>query len=96
MVELERIMLVIRVELWPHGREEDRELLGIATVSNDGTGDKHTGNYTVALSKWEPHADQLWKSDYVKGFPRLKRGPWDLLYRALRACVGKRNPHPNE
>lgn len=34
--------------------------------------------------------------DYVEGdiekFDRLKRGPWDLLYVALKAIVGERNP----
>jgi hypothetical protein len=40
-----------------------------------------------------PLARELWRCGEVKGFPRQSRGhgPWDLLYRALRATVAQRN-----
>lgn len=36
-------------------------------------------------------AKKKWKSGGVAGFPRLKLGAWDLLYRVLQSAVGNRN-----
>lgn len=60
--------------------------------------------YHVRLSKWAPKDDQTWKQTslvltgtetveaIVERFDREQRGPWDLIYLALKACVGRRNP----
>lgn len=38
-----------------------------------------------------PLASSVWKSTRIEGFPRVARGVWDLLYRALVNTVGTRN-----
>lgn len=83
-------MLRITVELLPKGDASRSRHLGTAYITNDGSGDTQHGNYTVVLSKWDkPSA--VWREGRVEGFPRRSRGSWDLLFRALRACVGVRN-----
>lgn len=87
-------MIVVKVEMWPLGKEEGAREIGRAHISNDGTGDRATGHYNVKLLKSAEYAKRLggtWKAGRVEGFPRLTLGPWDLLYRALVACVSVRN-----
>jgi len=85
-------MIRVTVELLPGGLEEHAEVLGIATITNDGTGEPNKGNYKARFSKWAPLTTQTWKRSEVKGFRRRTRGAWDLLYLALREAVGDRNP----
>lgn len=86
-------MIVVRIELWPLGSEERKREIGTAVIVNDGTGDRKTGNYHFQLLKSPEFATHpgTWKKGCVEGFPRLRLGPWDLLYRALRASVEYRN-----
>lgn len=69
--------------------------LGVAEIANDGGRSRETGGergaYTVRLSKWAPKLNQTWKTGRVEDFDRKGRGPWDLLYLALKACVHSRN-----
>lgn len=89
-------MLKVTIELWPHGDEERKRTLGTIDIWNDATGTHEVGNYTVRLSK---ELDQVkkkggaWRKGKVTGFARLKKGPYDLLYLALKACgMDQRNP----
>ena len=83
-------MLVVTVEIAPKGDMNRKRHLGTAMIGNDATGDAKLGNYQVILSKWgKPKVE--WKHGTVKAFPRLNRGPWDLLYLALKSVVGGRN-----
>lgn len=67
-------------------------MLGVATISNDGTGSVHGQcSYDVSLSKWAPKLSETWKRGRVEGFNRVKLGPWDLLFQALASVVGGRN-----
>lgn len=86
-------MIRVTIELLPYGFEHNKRTLGIINIANDGSGDQDTGNYNVSLSKEPPIAKTrgIWKRGRVEGFPRLVLGPYDLLYRALKACVGSRN-----
>jgi hypothetical protein len=84
-------MIVVRVELWPFGNQARAIPLGTATITNDGSGGLHVGNYNAEFSKRGAKAS-TWKSSRVEGFPRKRLGAWDLLYRALRSAVGGRNP----
>ena len=84
-------MLRVTVELLPHGMEANKRVLGVATITNDGTGNEAIGNYRATFSKWAPQQDKPWKTGRVEGFHRNLRGPWDLLFRALRSAVGDRN-----
>lgn len=85
-------MIYIRVELWPKGDESRKREIGTAIIDNVG-GTATTGNYRVRLLKSPEYAKRtgVWKQGAVVGFPRLRLGPWDLLFRALAACVSERN-----
>lgn len=88
-------MIVIKVELWPKGDPARAKDMGFATIENDGTGTDKAGNYKVTLFKWTKGGKgsrSIWKQGGVSGFDRMKRGPWDLLFRALRGILGARNP----
>lgn len=79
-------MLVIKVELWPHGDESLKEDFGTIKIINDGTGDVQTGNYTVEASHTGTYRSRkgIWKRGAVKGFSR-RLSPYRLICRALRA-----------
>lgn len=89
-------MLVITVDLWPHGNKEKARTLGVAHITNVGGG-KQLGNYLVTVFKRGSTEEQrragkkVWKRFWVLRFPRLRLGCWDLLYRGLRDIVGSRN-----
>jgi hypothetical protein len=88
-------MLRVTIELISAVHSSRSTVLGIAEIINDGETSNKTGgklgSYSVKLSKWAPMLSDVWKRGQVKDFDRVKRGPWDLLYLALRSCVGKRN-----
>jgi len=88
-------MLKVIIELVPGGDEEKSRVLGVATISNDLVESSETngrlGSYLVRLSKWAPNQNQIWKKGKVEGFDRKRKGPWDLLYVALRNTIGGRN-----
>lgn len=78
-------MLVIKFEIWPHGSESNKELLGEAHLWNDGTSDDRPakGNYQLALY-YPPR--KLWRKSKVTGWKRIGN-PWVLLCYALLAAV---------
>lgn len=86
-------MLVIKIELWPGGVEKKARPLGEVHIANDGSGTLDEGDYNVTLFKSPEYAKSpgVWKRGRVRGFPRKRLGPYDLLFRALRACVASRN-----
>lgn len=81
-------MIVVTIELWPHGDSKRKQLLGCGAIANDGSGSNSTGNYNFELSD---RSGKLWKSGEIKGFPRKRLLGWDLLFRILRQAVGERN-----
>lgn len=82
-------MIRVTVELIPLGFLRPVHL-GTADIINDGSGTRGSGNYTVRLSR-RGQPTSIWKTGTVHGFPRLRMGAWDLLFRALREIVGGRN-----
>ena len=87
-------MIVIKVELWPHGDSSKARSLGIGLITNDNTGNGTSGNYFVELLT-AGQQSRKWKSGKVKQFPRKKLLAWDLIYRALHATIGDRNKEPS-
>jgi hypothetical protein len=94
-------VIYVRLELWPRGRRERARLLGEATIANVGGG-AEVASYDFVLLKspeysrtpgdpLNPTARTTWRKGQVRGFRRLKLGPWDLLLRCLMAAVGRRN-----
>ena len=101
-------MLRCTIELLPGGDESRARTIGVVEIANVG-GTREVGNYSVALKKTPPFTGalrQAWKRGLLKGgeddeaivanvegHHRTKRGSYDLLYRALRACgLEARNP----
>lgn len=84
-------MIKITVELVSAIHPSRNRLLGIAEIANDGTGSMTSGNYRVRLSKAGEKSNETWRHGSVKGFPRKRMGGWDLLFLALRSCVGDRH-----
>lgn len=82
-------MLVVKIELWPHGDESRARVLGRAEIANDGSGTRTRGNYVVRLFR-DMTTQTEWRSAIVTGFPRLRLGAFDLLFRALVNTVGNR------
>jgi len=83
-------MIRVTVELISAISPDRNRVLGIAEIANE-SGDELHADYSVRLSKWAPKTGETWKRGEVRGFDKVHRGAWDLLYLALRACVGDRN-----
>lgn len=91
-------MIVVRIELWPGGHSARAREIGRAHIVNcGGSADAALGNYKAQLFKSPEYAKTpgVWRSGAVLGFRRKgpgALGPWDLLLRALAACVRDRSP----
>lgn len=83
-------MLRVTIEVVPRGDESKRRHLGTVEIANEGTGSVESGNYAVRLAKFG-RPQQSWMRGAVRGFDRLRRGPYDLLLQCLIATVGRRN-----
>jgi len=81
-------MLVVKIELWPHGDRSQAQVLATGAVVNTGEGTPTRGEYRVTLFD---KAQRVWKTGKVKDFPRKRLLAWDLLYRALKNMLGDRN-----
>ena len=84
-------MLVVRIELWPHGDRQRSKTLAVMTISNDGTGTTDFGNYLVALGHVTDTPEHLrrggcYKVGKVIGFMR-SLSPYHLVLRALKSTL---------
>lgn len=77
-------MIVVKVELWPGGKEDRKTSLGMAFIVNDRTGTRTHGNYTVMLGKIKD-ATQAYRIGRVVGWAR-RGSPWNLLMLAIAAA----------
>jgi hypothetical protein len=75
-------MLLVTVELIPHGRYDKREVLDTIVIANDGTGDETTGNYSARLVAGN-HPRTQTPDVSVRGFER-SRGALALLREVLK------------
>jgi len=102
-------MLRCTIEILPGGSEERKRTIGCVEIANIGgnveVGQyavvlKKTPPFPGALkAAWRrgviniDHEDDEIIAGRVEGHPRIKRGSYDLLYRALKACgLEKRVP----
>lgn len=80
-------MVVVKIELWPHGDESQMRPLGRIDIANDGTGTVALGNYDATFA----HAGSYYGKEghYKKGrivaFSR-NLSPYHLIARALAAA----------
>lgn len=80
-------MVVVKIELWPHGDQTRRRMLGEMRITNDGEGDEDIGNYNVQLRHsgryWGKGGN--WRTGKIVGFMR-NMSPYHLVVAALQAC----------
>lgn len=81
-------MLVIKIEIWPLGRQDKAREIGRVVISNDGTGTPEIGNYDVALTHAERyhHRPSSWKGGRVVQHKRTL-SPYHLVVRAIKAAL---------
>jgi hypothetical protein len=80
-------MLVLRLELWPHGDPTKAQTLGILHVINDGTGDVKKGNYNIRA--WGKRLNgKPWKTGHINNWPRLRYHGWHLIKECLNSILG--------
>lgn len=93
-------MIVVKIELWPVGREDRAREIGRMYVANIG-GDRARGDYKVAVCRRGQHACP-WphgldadaqktrpaptRTAVVRDYPRRSYTVWRLILRALRGA----------
>ena len=87
-------MVVVKIELWPHGNESEARQIGEARISLDSQShdpNQNSADYQVELR----HAGHYWgkpgnwKSGRLKNHHR-DLSPYHLVMRAIAACLGDR------
>ena len=78
-------MILVTVELIPHGDESKAQVLHVGVIANSGTGTATRGNYRYALS--QRGSKRAWRRGVVRDFPREAHGAWHLLGRALEDAI---------
>lgn len=84
-------MIVVKVELWPFGRESEAEEIGRAYITNDGSGAPNRGNYDVEVCRrgtTEKPSDggTATRTGRVEDYPRRSYNVWRLVKRALKSA----------
>jgi hypothetical protein len=80
-------MLVVKLELWPHGDKREARLLGQLIIANDCTGTAKVGNYTLSMATEDGGAE-------IGRVARHRRstGAWTLVAKALRVLAREATP----
>ncbi len=78
-------MLVVKVELWPHGQESQARTLGTIRIANDGTGTPRRGNYDYAMRGGR---HRMMKTGRITDYARQAYNPWELVRRILQDWKG--------
>jgi hypothetical protein len=79
-----RIVLVVKIEVWPGGNKAGRRVIEVAAIVNDGTGSKLVGNYDCVILTGSK--GKVTNACKVKGHSRSK-GAWVLLKKALEQML---------
>jgi hypothetical protein len=97
-------VIYIKIELWPGGDSTRARVLSEGIIHNVG-GDSARGNYEYLFSKVggfgatvreiaTAQVKKVLRRGAVLNFPRQRLYAHDLVFRALRAAFGERNPPP--
>ncbi len=79
-------MVVVKIELWPHGDHRRKREIGRAVICNDGKGTEATGTYYAAVGHAGTHSGKpgIWRS--VAGVSYRRRlSPYHLVRNAMQA-----------
>ena len=78
-------MIVVTVELWPHGNpsKEARKTLAQMVIANDGSGTMKRGNYTGSTIRKGTLKQQ--RAGRVENHARLHHHVWVLVRKMLEA-----------
>jgi hypothetical protein len=79
-------MLRVTVELIPHGNLDKVETLGVAVITNDGSGDLAVGNYKYIVT------DNFLLDKAIGSIVGHNRqeGFWKLVYLVLKEIFGEK------
>lgn len=78
-------MLVVKIEVWPFGSEEQRRDIAQMVIVNDGTGDLEWGNYDIWVPDPLDHPNDVTTTmpdGRIEDHERIAP-VWDLVERAL-------------
>jgi hypothetical protein len=85
-------MLVVKVDLWPGGREDLGHEIAAAYIWNESDlASMSDYSYELAEKPSSVTSSRTRAAGKVRSFPRRKLGTFDLLYRVLKDAVGDRN-----
>jgi hypothetical protein len=82
-------MIRVTVELIPYGDDHHprRQVLGVATIANDGTGTLSRGNYNFVV---RGKRGRFIADGWVGDFARKQLLVWDLLHAVLDGTFGRK------
>lgn len=86
-------MIVVTIDLWPHGDATRARRLGRGYIWNDGTGTATRGNYG---GRFHGRSRVLEGVLHVTNFPRKRLDVWDLLWRALSSSARLQRRYPGQ
>ena len=79
-------VIVIKIELWPNGKESDAKEIGRMHIINDGTSkDSKNGNYKVRVMRRGTRITAQREAE-VKNYPRNAYTVWKLVKKAIQAA----------
>jgi len=80
-------MVVVKIELWPHGDQKKARDLGSMIICNDRTGTPEECSYNVAISRGGRYWGRpgVWKKGKIEKY-RRSLSPYHLVARALAVC----------
>lgn len=79
-------MLVIKIEVWPHGSEYNKKLLGTCKIVNNGNGTKEFGQYDCEFESFQNELRTHLHRSQVKNHERYEESVWVLLMKAIAAA----------
>ena len=83
-------MIVIRIEIWPHGNMSQARILGHGTIANTGQGTPELGVYEASFDSVGLDGPK-YREVRIRRFKRQEKDSWELLYLALKKIFGKKN-----
>jgi len=83
-------MIVIRIEIWPHGDMSKARIIGYGNIANTGQGTPELGQYRAFFDSMGPSGLQH-REVRIGRFKRQEKDSWELLYLALKKVFGKKN-----